>query len=285
MDAAVGPSDVGPLDGSPGDAGPDARSDAPHDAAPPTDAWCAPLPERSLRFCVLAPTGEIPEGEPYTLPIARTLCLCGGRSCAVFAGEGRIELSLTSCESDTDCDECTTEALCELPPLTAGEHEVWIDGVLSGAVRVGPRRMVSEARPSCSAVPDSAPDTLRCTGEHTTASVTQLCHRTLEDVGSVARFTLSLACSSCDAWSAGCEAVRDSARSLVLRPRVQRCACPTCEGCDACEPATVVCETPPLRDGRYEVLLEDAAGVRTAVSTLEVEDVMAPGPTRCVALP
>ncbi|MBX7195321.1 MAG: hypothetical protein K1X94_24915 [Sandaracinaceae bacterium] len=275
------------------DAARDLSSDAPPvaidagtDAYAPLDASCSLVEERSVRLCVLTPTGEIPEEEPYTLRVERSQCLCAGRSCEVTLGaDGRLELALTTCDTGAPCDECTREADCNLPPLSRGEHSVWIDGVYTGEVHVAPRRTVTEARPTCWAIPDAPPEAFVCAGTvRSDSGAGQLCHRSVEDVGTFVRFTLTLDCASCSEWSAGCEAVRDSAGSVLLRPRVQLCSDPTGGECGACTPQTVVCETPPLRDGTYDVIVESPVGVRQVASTLRVEDVGVPGSTICVPL-
>ncbi len=264
--------------------GPDA---APLDAHVAEDARCETLEERSVRLCVLTPTGEIPEEEPYTLRLERSLCLCAGRRCDVSVrDDGRVDLSLLTCATGAPCDECTREAECALPPLPRGDHEVWVDGVYSGALHVAPRRTVTEARPTCWAIPDAPPEGDACDGAIRSEPASgEICHRTVEDVGTFVRFTLTLACSACDDWSAGCEAVRDSARGILLRPRLQRCECASCGLCETCTPVSVVCETPPLRDGTYDVLVESADGTRTVASSLRVEDVDVPGPSACAPLP
>lgn len=271
-----------------------ARSDAPiavspdvgTDAPLPPDASCLVLEERSLRFCVLTPTGTIPEGAPFALPVDRSMCLCEQRVCDVAVGEGRLDLTLRTCDVDIVCAECTYDATCELPPLSRGTYEVRVDGRYSGTVEVAPPEMVREARPACWAVPDPHDAALICEGRVATrGGGAQLCHRALEDVGTIARFAFTFDCADCFDWSAGCEARRDSARSILLRPRVQSCDCPDCGVCEpVCFPHTVVCETPPLRDGEYEVFVERAPGERMSASRLEVRDIITPGPPVCVPL-
>jgi len=286
------------------DAGTDAsviRIDAAREDAPPVvprdvgtdaftapDAMCSELEERSLRFCVLTPSGTIPEGSPFALPVERSMCLCEQRVCDVAIGERRIDLTLRTCDVDVVCAECTSEATCALPPLPRGTYEVRVGGLYSGTVEVAPPEMVREARPSCWAIPDPPDESLLCAGNVTARpGPGQMCHRALEDVGAAARFSVTFECGGCFDWSAGCEARRESADTILLRPRVQACDCPECGACDpaVCFPQTVVCETPSLRDGDYEIVVERAPGERLSVSSLAVRDITTPGPPVCVPVP
>ena len=273
-----------------------AREDAPRVEAPDVgtdafvapDAMCSELEERSLRFCVLTPTGTIPEGRPFVLPVERSMCLCEQRVCDVSIGDGRIDLTLRTCDVDVVCAECTSEASCALPPLPRGTYEVRVGGLYSGTVEVSPPEMVTEARPACWAIPDPPDESLLCEGEvRARPGSGQLCHRALEDVGVAARFSVTFECADCFDWSAGCEARRESAGTILLRPRVQACACPECGVCDpaVCFPQTVVCETPALRDGEYRVFVERSPGERVDASSLTVRDITTPGPPVCVPLP
>ena len=100
-------------------------------------------------------------------------------------------------------------------------------------------------------------------------------------------FDVAFDCGGCFDWSAGCEAIRESPRSVLLRPRLQTCACVESCGCDpdVCFPQTVRCQTPALRDGEYDVILAGPDGTRASVSRLEVRDVGSPGPVECTTLP
>lgn len=289
-DGSVGPDgSLGPDASQPVDA---AWTDAPRelDASVSRDAGadaaaCTTVDERSVRACVLTPTGTIPEGERFELPVTRSRCLCPTRACDVTVRADRIELALRTCELGVDCDECTHEASCLLPPMERGARALWVDGVLAGPVAVAPPEMVREARPTCLAVPDAPNEALVCGGAVVERSGSaELCHRTLEDVGSHVRFTWTASCAGCFDWSAGCEAQREDARTIVIRPRIQACECPTCGVCESgCFAREVTCETPPLRAGRYDVVLERPSGERVTASVLEVRDVDVPGPVRCTA--
>jgi hypothetical protein len=284
---AARPDDGGVLEDTA--VGPDAQPDAPlpTDASPDAPS-CEPVEERSIRFCVLTPTGTIPAGEPYALRIERSSCLCARRSCGVRVREGRVELSVETCGPELVCDECTTEVECALPPLPEGTHEVYVDGVLSGTVRAAPRRVVMDAQPACWAVPEEPDEGLRCDASLVARpGPDELCHRRLEDVGTFVSFDVAFDCGGCFDWSAGCEAIRESPRSVLLRPRLQTCACVESCGCDpdVCFPQTVRCQTPALRDGEYDVILEGPDGTRASVSRLEVRDVGSPGPVECTTLP
>jgi hypothetical protein len=265
---------------------PELSRDAGTDAREVPDASCEPIEEASTRFCVLTPTGAIPAGEPYTLRVERSLCLCEGRSCAVRVTDERLELSIETCELPITCDECTSEVECAIPPLEEGRYEVVVDGVFSGSVRAAPRRMVMDAQPACWAIPDAPDASLACTGNLAVRPGTgQLCHRTLEDVGTFVSFDVTVDCGGCFDWSAGCEAIRESSRSVLVRPRLQACECPTCGACeDVCVPQTVRCQTPPLRDGTYDVVVEREDGTRVTASRLEVRDIDVPGPIGCAPL-
>lgn len=260
----------------------DAGTDAP--ALP--DASCTRIEERSVRFCVLTPTGTIPAGDPYTLRLERSMCLCEGRTCTTRVSGSRLELDTETCDLPIVCDECTSELECTIPPLEEGSYEVFVDGVLSGTVRAAPRRMVMDAQPACWAVPDAPDDSLRCAGNVVERPLEgQLCHRPLEDVGTFVSFDVTIDCAACFDWSAGCEAVRESSRSVLVRPRLQACECPTCGACeDVCVPQTVRCQTPPLRDGTYDVVVERGDGTRVTASRLEVRDIDVPGPIECAPL-
>jgi hypothetical protein len=271
---------------------------APEDAAPTQDVTtrpdagsdagaCVPIDERDVRACVLTPTGTIPAGEAFELPVTRSRCLCGGRACDVRVDADRIELALRTCEREVDCDDCTFEATCVLPPMMRGERALWLDGVLAGRVVVAPPEVVREARPACLAIPEPPDGSLVCTGAVVPrAGAAELCHRGLEDVGAHARFTWTASCGACSDWSAGCEAQREDARTIVLRPRLQACDCPSCGACEpSCAPRSVTCETPPLRAGRYTIVVERAPAERATVSTLEVRDVELPGPVTCTVAP
>jgi len=264
------------------------RPDVGTDAFVAADAMCIELEERSLRFCVLTPSGTIPEGAPFALPVERSMCLCEQRVCDVSVADGRIDLTLRTCDVDVVCSECTSEATCTLPPLRRGTYEVRVGGLYSGAVEVAAPEMVSEARPACWAIPDPPDESLLCGGNLAARpGPGLLCHRTLEDVGTAARFSVTFECAGCFDWSAGCEARRDSSRTILLRPRLQACDCPECGACDpaVCFPQTVVCETPALRDGNYEVVVERVPGERRSASTLMVRDIIEAGPSVCVPLP
>lgn len=289
LDAAVIPrdarrttSDAFGVDGPP-IAFPDAGTDV--FVAP--DAACASSDERNVRFCVLTPTGTIPEREPYTLRVVRGQCRCEPRVCDVQIGGGVIDLGITTCDSGLPCDECTDEAECVLPPLEGGSYRVRVDGTEAGSVTVAPRRMVMDAQPACWAIPEPTDASLLCDGGVIEGPREgSVCFRALEDVGSFARFSLTLDCADCNDWSAGCAAVRESARSILLRPRLQRCDCPGCMECgDGCTARTITCETPPLRDGAYEVHVERLSGERQRIGTLEVMDVDIPAPVTCQPLP
>jgi hypothetical protein len=283
LDAAVG-QDTG-LDAPSRDAPP--PRDAGLDAAPPVDAACIELDERSRRFCVLTPTGTVPEGEPFVLPVERSLCLCEGRVCDVAVDGARIDLRIRTCDLHVVCDECTTEVGCVLPPLPRGGYAVWVDGVLAGEISVAPERPVAVATPACWAIPDPPDPSLECVGALVDRPGSgQLCHREIEDVGTNVRFTFTAECGACFDWSAGCEARRESSDTLVVRPRIQACDCPTCGACEpVCAPVTVACETPPLRAGSYHVVIEGRDGERTRASMLGVRDVSEPGSTICPVVP
>ncbi len=280
------------LDGSSPDAfTPDATTttlDAGTDAFVPRDASCSAIEERNVRMCVLTPTGTIPEGEPYTLRIERTTCRCEERVCDVRVEGDRIALEITSCDTGMPCDECTNEAECVLPPLRSGTFQVSVDGVYAGLVDVEPRRMVSDARPACWAIPETPDAELECVGTPVDSPhLGEVCFRSLEDVGSFVRFLLTYDCTTCRDWSGGCVAIRESPRSILLRPSIQRCGCPDCPPCDpgACVARSVTCQTPPLRDGRYEVDVESSSGERRRLGAVDVLDVDTPGPVTCMALP
>jgi hypothetical protein len=283
IDAQVARRDAG---NEPDATGPslDAGTDAPE----PSDASCVRIDERSVRFCVLTPTGAIPAAETYFLRIERSMCLCESRTCATRVSGRRIELTTETCDLDIVCDECTSEQECVIPPLEEGSYDVLVDGVFSGTVRAAPRRMVMDAQPACWAIPDAPDDSLLCAGNVVErSSGGQICHRTLEDVGTFVSFDVTFDCGGCFDWSAGCEAIRESARSVLVRPRLQACECPTCGACapDVCVPQTVRCQTPALRDGSYDVTVEREDGTRHVASSLRVEDVDVPGPSVCAPLP
>jgi hypothetical protein len=261
--------------------------DAGVDAREIPDASCERIEERSVRFCVLTPTGTIPAGDPYTVRLERSMCLCEGRTCATRVTEGRLELTTETCDLPIVCDECTSELECAIPPLDEGSYDVFVDGVFSGTVRAAPRRMVMDAQPACWAIPDAPDDSLTCAGNVVERpSGGQICHRRLEDVGTFVSFDVTFDCAGCFDWSAGCEAIRESSRNVLVRPRVQACECPTCGACapDVCVPQTVRCQTPPLRDGSYEVIVEREDGTRVSASRLEVRDIDVPGPIECSPL-
>jgi len=255
---------------------------------PPVDAACPTIVERNVRMCVLTPTGTLPEREPYTLRVTRSTCRCEARVCDVRVEGDRIRLGITACDTGMPCDECTNDAECTIPPLRSGVFQVIVDDVHAGFVEVAPRRMVSDATPACWAIPETPEVPLECVGDVIPTSTRgEICFRALEDVGSFVRFQLTYACAGCEDWSGGCEAIRESRRSILLRPAVQRCACRDCPSCapDVCVPRTVTCETPPLRDGLYDVDVEDLGGGRRNVGALEVLDIDVPGPIGCVPMP
>lgn len=269
--------------------GPDASTtpDAGTDAFAAADAACPSIVERNVRMCVLTPTGTIPAGEAYTLRVTRSTCRCEARACDVRVERDRIHLDITACDTGVPCDECTNEADCVLPPLPSGTFEVVVDGVHAGSVAVEPRAMVSDASPACWAIPEAPESGLACDAVHVEiAPRGEACFRRLEDVGTFVRVQLEYECASCLDWSGGCEAVRTSRRQILLRPRIQRCECGDCP-CDPdlCVRRTVTCETPPLRDGRYEIDVEDSTGTLSTLGAVDVVDVDVPDPVTCTPMP
>lgn len=168
----AGGSTIAPIDGCalfPSDAGVDASTDA--GCLPDPDARCCegsrsveptglcPLlcPEgselsrfecegpaecplfRATSACV--PGAVVPAGEAFEMPVTLTECGCAeDAACRVRVTAGRIELTTTMCDSDIDCDGCSTiSATCAVPAVTPGSYDVVVNG--DDAFRV-------EARPS-----------------------------------------------------------------------------------------------------------------------------------------
>ena len=111
----------------------------------------------------------------------------------------------------------------------------------------------------------------------------RLCWRSVEDVGSNARFTYLATCQGCFERSGGCRIVRDGT-TLRVEPTVRACECPTCGECaEPCSAVEVSCRSAALRDGVYQVVLVEGAGAMP-VGNLEVRDVAGPGPETCAEL-
>ena len=275
----AGSRDAGSRDAGSRDAAPDdAPLDAPGiDAGP---ACAAPIFERPRHLCVLAAQGSIPAGEPFVVPLTYGDCRCDAdRTCTVRVEGGAIELGTQSCESGVDCEDCSYELRCELPPLETGTYRMRLDGADVFDVSVEPRRMTRVGRPACYGVQDEVDPRFDCPWPGRPPSAPMVCARALEDVGTEVTITVIDPCASCLDTSAGCE-TRVEGTTLTVRPHVRTCECASCEGCDAsCMERRTRCVSPALRAGEYTVEVQlDGEVMRRALS---VRDVTSPGEVIC----
>jgi hypothetical protein len=268
-----------PFDGTP-----------PRDAPPPIDApssvdapSCAPE-DRVTTVCAVSGTGTLPSSRPFSLPLRWSSCRCEAtRSCTVRVEGGVIDVRTENCRSDVVCDECTTETACDVPALAPGAYRLLIDGIDTASMNVEPEPP-RVSRPTCWEVPPRRDESLVCAPERVSElRPGRLCWRSVEDVGSNARLTLTAGCRSCFDQSGGCRVVRDGT-TLRVEPTLFSCDCPVCDGCaEPCSALEIACRTPALRDGTYDVVVQE--GPRsTPVGRLEVRDVAGPGPETCAEL-
>lgn len=288
---ARGPADdAGALDAGPPpiDAAP-----PPLDAHAPVDAW-RPIdagPEDAgarcegatrevpQHVCLFRATGALPAGAPSSLLLTYSACLCEVRACVARVEGGAISLETWTCPEPEECDECTRELTCEVPAAEAGEYALVLDGRSIGTIEARPDRPVSVAHPTCWGIQEALDPALECPLRSAAPGegAIELCHRTLEDVGTFARIELRYRAPACEP-PGECRAWLDG---RLVRVAWAPLACaPECEG----EPPiahSVHCVSPALRDGDYEIVVEGSPALR---SSLEVRDVFTPGPTRCVGV-
>ena len=263
---------------------------SPSDVPPGRDApvsvdapSCAPE-DRVTTVCAVSGTGTLPASRPFALQLRWSSCRCeASRSCRVRVEGGVIDVRTENCRSDEVCDDCSNETACDVPALAPGAYRLLVDGIDTASMNVEPEPP-RISRPTCWEVPPRREDSLVC-GPERLAEVRpgRLCWRSVEDVGSNARLTLTASCRSCFDRSGGCRVVRDGT-TLRLEPTLVSCDCPVCDGCaEPCSALEIACRTPALRDGTYEVVLEEGPRA-TSVGRLEVRDVAGPGPETCVEL-
>ena len=271
LDAAT--RDAAPAD-APGRDAPLGPEDAGHDAqAPDGGMLCAGTTDRFGYACVFAATGTLPAGRASTLPVFFERCEC--RECA--ASVRGAELSLTTRACDHECAECTFDASCALPPLSAGDYALLIDGAWVGSVRAQPAEPTEIARPRCLARQETdAPLDCQSAPSELLPSADEICMRELIDVGTSARLELR-ASLPCELATATCAVTLEGSRVLV-RPVVSACPAAGCAPGSVVE-TTVRCVGPPLRDGRYSVEIDLGAGPRTR--RLTVRDITSPGDVVC----
>lgn len=265
---------------------PDASEPPDAPPAPPPDApACVPDPAADLvALCTVSGGSDLPRSISASITAVWRTCACREPLCAIAADEGArtIDAQPSPCERDV-CDECSGESSCPgTGSLPDGEYtlEAWGRDVYD--VTLAPETDVR--LPRCFAVPDPIDPALTCPpGSDDRVLPAEVCFPSLDDVGAMVAIDVTATCGSCFDASGGCEVIREGL-TLVVRPRVRHCACPTCGDCaEVCTAVPIVCRSPALRDGRYRVVL-DALGERRPVGELEIADVTSRGATTCVAV-
>jgi hypothetical protein len=266
IDAAVDAVDAGV------DAGLDAGRDAGLDAGLCVGVSIEPL----LHLCSFESQGALPAGEPATLSLFRAECVCAdSRGCDVRVDGTTIELDTWRCPESEECDDCTADLACAIPPLAPGVYGVQVDGlpVATIAAVSGP----PIARPTCWDVQDDLVE-VRCAGSPVAFSPREICHRPLEDVGTQVEITLAQTVPACIV-PAECRATLEGRRIVVTATAL------TCAGADGCGGPSVEriarCITPPLRDGDYTILVEGSA----IESPLRIRDITGRGEVVCASVP
>lgn len=121
-----GPSGVGDAGPTPRDAGA---------GAPDAGALCPPV--RASVACFDGTT--VPIGRAFSLPVTFDQCgCCPQAGCAVAVSSARrlVHVTTTLCPDVCDCDECLLpQVACEVPPLTAGDWTVEVNGAPAFRVR------------------------------------------------------------------------------------------------------------------------------------------------------
>jgi hypothetical protein len=258
--------------------------DGGRDAPEPLDApACDVDPDDTVvTVCAVSGSGALPAMRPFSLLLRWTACRCEtGRTCRVSVEDGVVDVRTESCREDVACDDCSFETTCEVPALALGTYRLLVDGVDAAEVAVTPEP-AGVSRPACWELPAAPDAALVCPpGRVTDVRPARLCWRSVEDVGTNVAFSLTSTCRSCFDWTGGCRVVRDGAR-LRVEPTLRSCECPTCGACaEVCTAVEVACRSPALRDGDYEVVLQEG-DVATTAGTLVVRDVSGPGPEVCV---
>ena len=267
IDAAIDSAVDGPID-----AGVDAARDAGLDAGLCLGASTEPL----LHLCSFESQGALPAGEPATLSLFRAECLCAdARGCDVRVAGTTIDLDTWRCPEDEECDDCTADLACPIPPLAPGVYAVRVDGlpVATIAAVSGP----PVTRPTCW---DAQDDRLgvRCAGSPVALPPREICHRPLEDVGTQVEITLAQTVPACIV-PAECRATLEGRRILLTATAL------TCGGDGGCGGPSVEritrCITPPLRDGDYTIHVEGTA----VESPLRIRDITGRGEVVCAPVP
>lgn len=261
---------------APSDAGVDAGLDSGWDAGLDGGLCVGASAEPLLHLCSFESQGALPAGEPGSLSLFRADCACpDARSCGVRVAGTTIELDTWRCPEDGECDDCTADLACSIPPLEPGVYQIRVDDlpVATIAAVSGP----AVARPTCWDVQEDVIG-LRCAGPPVALPPREICHRRLEDVGTQVEITLGQTVPACIV-PAECRATLEG-RRIVLTATALTCAGD--EGCGGPSVDRVArCITPPLRDGDYTIHVEGSS----IESALRIRDITGRGEVACVPAP
>lgn len=200
-----------------------------------------------------------PAEQSFDIPIlwgANGSCYCGETTActATLEEDGTIQLRATQC--DGSCEAClpTAQGTCTIPPLSEGDHDVYIEGHPAFTIRAHDPNLMVFSAPECQSVAP-APTTRCGAAERVDMPANEVCFSPSDFPGQYIRVEVSNTCGNCAQSPGSCEAeVRDD--TIFLLPEMQQDACEAPLDCPAvCETKTVECFIPPLEAGTYDLYL------------------------------
>ena len=266
--------------GSP-DAGPPGADGGGIVPPPPGDGGAPPpsCPERAID---LACYDTIRAGVAFDLPVlfgGRDSCFCGEAiDCRVGLGgePNTLEMSTGLCVGGALCDACFpfVEGQCSLPPLTAGEWTVRVNGAPAFSLDVTPEGVFPERADVCvrSATRDDSCGILfpPVTGSHD-----GVCHEGMAYPDTRLPIEVMSSCGGCGAAAGPCEVT-------VFDDVIRVSPSTVWSGCDVdcpavCVPRTDVCYTPPLAPGIYRVMVDGLGGYESELRVATPREPVMPG--------